>query len=160
MLEYNINQIDEGEIRINFTGKIEDKISVPLTKLTCEIEDAKVIHFNFSQVHNMDSLGIRRWVMFLRELEVGRKLYFEDCTTDIINQINITPAFLGHAVVSSFYTKYLCTKCDATELILAKTADVPVDSYPEPPLCKTCREPMETEELESEYFHFLSRTPR
>ena len=156
MLEYKI-ETQKERATVHFTGKITDDVGTPLSRLAFELKDATHIYFNFRNVRNLDSLGIRRWVLFLREVEQHAELFFEECTPEIVDQINVTPALLGQAFVSSFFTNYLCQGCSASSVTLTETKTLAKGAYPTPPTCSTCKTAMETEELESEYFQFLDR---
>lgn len=159
MLEYKLDFLDDDVAAVHFTGKIREDIGAPLTKLMFELQNAKTVRFDFKEVDNMDSLGIRRWNIFLRELESVGQIFFENCSTSVISQINVTPSFLGPAKVRSFYTRYNCPTCNVTSEVLVNAETLPPGEFPEATACPKCQQLMETEELESEYFAFLLRAP-
>lgn len=155
-MEYSIAQQDDGKV-VNLVGLINEDSELSFKNLLIELQDAKKINFNFSQVKSINSLGVRAWVSFLRSVEDGRSIGFVECTPDIIMQINMIPSFLGKAKVSSFYVNYICEVCNKEERTLIETASLPAKTIPVAPKCSNDENPMQTEELEDEYFVFLMR---
>jgi len=82
--------------------------------LISEIQLGPNMLINFKQVQYMNSCGVRAWINFLRELENNRKIIFEECTPEIMSQINMIPNFKSSAHIRSLYApvpfpKDLCT---------------------------------------------------
>ncbi len=72
-------------------------------------------------------------------------------------QINMIPSFLGSAKIDSYYVNYVCEVCNIEDKRLFLSKDVPPKTIPPPPLCSAEDCGIQTEELEEEYFVFLTR---
>jgi hypothetical protein len=143
--------------RVNLGGVINEDAEIPLQKIAGDLASFTEATFNFAAVKSINSLGVRAWVTFLRSIEDGRDIAFEECVPDVIMQINMIPSFKGKATIRSFFVNYVSPATDKTQRILVKRADLPPKTMPAPPNCPDSGEPMETEELEEEYFAFLMR---
>lgn len=148
---------DGASAKVNLGGVINEDAEIPLQKIAGDLAGFNKVAFNFAGVKSINSLGVRAWVTFLRSIEDGREIAFEECVPDVIMQINMIPSFQGKAVIRSFYVNYVSPETDKTQRVLVETASLPPKSMPTPPLCADSGEPMETEELEEEYFAFLMR---
>lgn len=155
-MEYSLSPIPEGKL-VSLMGLINEDSELTFQHIVGEIKDEKKITFNFSQVKSINSLGVRAWVSFLRSIEENKEIYFAECTADVIMQINMIPSFLGKGKVESFYVNYVCEICNKEEKKLLFTKDLPPKTIPAPPLCNAEDCGIQTEELEEEYFVFLTR---
>jgi len=138
-------------------GPINEDADLTFQQIQSEIKDEKKVIFNFSQIKSINSLGVRAWVSFLRSIEENREIIFAECTADVIMQINMIPSFLGKGKVESFFVSYVCEICTKSEKKLILTKDLPPKSIPPTPVCSAEDCGLQTEELEEEYFVFLTR---
>jgi hypothetical protein len=67
------------------------------------------------------------------------------------------PSFVGKAQIASFFVNYVSPATNKTHKILIETNNLEPQTIPPPPNCPETGTPMETEELEEEYFAFLMR---
>ena len=148
---------DGASAKVNLGGVINEDAEIPLQKIAGDLAGFAKTTFNFAQVKSINSLGVRAWVTFLRSMEDGREIVFEECVPDVIMQINMIPSFKGKATIRSFFVNYVSPATEKTQRILVETASLPAKTMPIPPNCAETGEPMETEELEEEYFAFLMR---
>jgi hypothetical protein len=129
---------------IYFSGLITDAARPQLTMLVKQVTATKC-SFNLKGISSIDSLGVRGWIQFMRDFSVGRTLVFEECSPDVVMQINMVPAFLQPASLASIYTLYQCDECGETRLRLVNldqayatgNADLPEEK------CLTCQVQME-----------------
>lgn len=156
-MEYKLIDRPDGSTQATLIGAINEDAELNLQALTRDLAGKENVTFNFANVKSINSLGVRAWVMFLRAVEEGRKISFEECPPDVIMQINMIPSFKSKSTVNSFYTNYICSNCDATQKILIDTSTLKPKTLPPPQTCPSCSTEMETEELEEEYFAFLLR---
>ena len=144
--------------RMIYIGPINEESEVQLNNIANQVGPNCII--NFKQVTYVNSCGVRAWINFLRDFEKDRKIVFEECTPEIVMQINMIPNFKGQAKVKSVYATYECDDCGHNETILFEEGkNLPDDPTKElPPVkCEKCgSEDMEMEELEEEYFSFLN----
>ena len=155
-MEYSLTQMADGKT-VSLMGLINEDSELTFQKILSDIKDEKKVMFNFSQIKSINSLGVRAWVSFLRGIEETKDITFSECTADVIMQINMIPSFLGKGKVESFYVNYVCEICNKEEKKLILTKDIPSKSIPPSPVCTTEDCGIQTEELEEEYFVFLTR---
>ncbi len=108
MLQVSVETKDQTSY-MYLSGPMDDQaakvLSEALPKLT------KQVVVNFKAVEYFNSLGIRTWVNFLRSLLDGRKVSYEDCTMDFIQQINMIPALSKGVEILSFGADFCCRSC-------------------------------------------------
>jgi anti-anti-sigma regulatory factor len=153
-------QISKGKEwdHLSYIGPINEDAEVELNSLSDQVGPKCVI--NFKQVTFVNSCGVRAWINFLRDFEQGREIIFEECTSEIVMQINMIPNFKGKSKIKSVYATYECDECGHNETVLFEQGkNLPKSAKSElPPMkCPQCgSDEMEMEELEEEYFSFLS----
>lgn len=158
-MEIQVTTNDQNQIGVFFRGPINEESDHALKLLEQQLRSHSEIFFNFEGTTSIDSLGVRAWVQFLRSIKnPSRTIHFVRCGPEIILQVNMIPSFSEGATIDSFFVNYVCASCNQTTRVLTDTASVPKGSLPSSPNCPNCHEsPMETEELEDEYFSFLMR---
>lgn len=87
-----------------------DETSGPILAELQAIQSDKVI-INFAKIKYVNSLGIRHWINFISLFQEGKEVIFEECTQDLMMQINMLPAFQGDCKVASFSLLYECDSC-------------------------------------------------
>jgi hypothetical protein len=156
-LEFRATENEDNSKHFALMGPINEDSEMSLKGILGELNGVSKATFNFAKVTTINSLGVRAWVQFLRAAEEGRNISFEECTPDVIAQINMIPSFSSKSKILSFYTNYICDSCNKTESILIQTANLKPKAMPEKAKCQTCQAEMETEELEDEYFAFIMK---
>lgn len=157
MLEFHIEDKGSRSYWVSFSGSFDDQCTRALGELHSKLAPSRVCVFNFREVENLNSLGIRSWINFLRSFEEGRQIIFEDCTPDVISQINTLPKFTSHSRIATFFAYYVCDSCgkesekhyDVSKGYEAIIADS------EQTRCE-CGEIMDLEGDEDIYFEFLN----
>lgn len=147
----------DGTDYLHYIGPINEESEVHFSRVIEKLSKNVVI--NFRQVTYINSCGVRAWVNFMRELEKEHKVSYEECTSEIVLQMNMIPSFLGNSEVISVYASYECESCNLHEEKLLKRAiDLPIDGNYDliATTCPKCNQAMELEELEEEYFAFLN----
>jgi hypothetical protein len=142
---------------VRYVGPINEDAEVHLSGVPDQL--GKNIIFNFRHVEYVNSCGVRAWINFLREVEKGnRQIIFEECTPEIVGQINMIPNFKSKAHVKSVYASYACDNCGHQQWTLFEEGrNLPQSSNTtlNPPNCEKCKSQMEMEELEDEFFAWL-----
>ncbi|MEN9835465.1 MAG: hypothetical protein RL011_1658 [Pseudomonadota bacterium] len=151
----NIEKKGEWD-QLVYVGPINEDSEVHLKPMLSAL-GANVI-INFRKVESVNSCGVRAWINFMREVAKGRNLIFEECTPEIVCQINMIPNFRGSARVKSVYASYSCAQCDnQTWILFEEGRNLPssgTDGVSEQK-CEKCGMAMEMEELEDEFFAWL-----
>ena len=148
----------DGWDLIGYAGPIDAEAEVHLTQLLPKLGNHVV--FNFRNTGSVNSCGVRSWINFMRELQkTPRQIVFQECTGDIVMQINMIPSFKGTANIQSVYGAYVCDGCGHEDTVLFEAGktlpaspDVELPARP----CPECGAQMELAEMEEEYFAFLA----
>lgn len=151
----NIEKKGQWE-QLVYHGPINEDTEVHLTPMIKALGPNVII--NFRQVEFVNSCGVRAWINFMREAEKGRKVIFEECTPEIVGQINMIPNFRGTAHIRSVYASYACGQCDSHKWVLFEEGrNLPESAGAEIPAqkCEKCGSDLEMEELEDEFFSWL-----
>lgn len=93
-INIQISQAGEWQ-KMTYIGLINEDSEIHLPPLLQSL--GKNVIVNFKQVESVNSCGVRAWITFMRDLEKGRTVVFEECTPEIISQINMIPNFKGKA---------------------------------------------------------------
>lgn len=157
MISIDLSKSGSKDI-VSIKGPIDAEAEVHLMQLVPKLSDSVV--FNFKNVTEVNSCGVRSWINFLRELGKNqRSVVYEECNGEIVMQMNMIPSFKGPAKVVSVFGNYVCDNCDEElEVLFKEGVNLPSgDEINLPPVkCKSCGEDMEFEEVEDDYFNFLS----
>lgn len=108
MLQLTVEQQDQ-QTRIILSGPMDDQAGPVLRAILPQVK--KQVLIDFSAVEYFNSLGIRTWVNFLRILREDRKVAYEHCTMDFIQQINMMPALSQGVEIQSFKADFACDSC-------------------------------------------------
>jgi hypothetical protein len=104
--------IQDNQRKIFLKGTIdEDTNFAPLLK------PGGALILNFSGVTAINSLGIRSWVNFLKDVGDTHVVY-EECPPLIVRQMNMVPSFLGKSQVASVFIPYICDECENEKIVL------------------------------------------
>ena len=112
--------------------------------------------FNFREIVTINSLGIRSWVNFLKELGDTQILY-EECPPMIVRQLNMIPSFQGQAQVISIFVPYACGNCEKEHLELMDSEQLvhPEQNLLEGAKCTKCGDgELEFDGHPKQYFAF------
>ncbi len=115
--------------------------------------------FDLRHLQLINSLGVSRWINFLREIPEPVAYRFAHCSVPFCTQASFIADMVGRGQVVSFFAPYYCSGCDreseceltAASLDLAEGAPAPAMS------CPSCGEPMLFEDLPERFFRFLRR---
>lgn len=142
--------------KLCYIGSINEDSEVHLPPLLQTL--GKNVIVNFKQVETVNSCGVRAWITFMRDLEKGRQIIFEECTPEIVSQINMIPNFKGKADVQSLYGSYTCPNCGNHQLhLFTKGKNLPSSAQDgaEEVKCTKCQNKTELDELEEEFFAWI-----
>ncbi len=155
-LVYRIEKEGEWET-VFLSGRINEDAAIPLNGLLDKI--GSKCKLNFKDVIEINSLGVRVWIHFIRIFEKTRSVILEECTPEVINQINMIPNFKGKSSINSLYARYICGKCGNNHLeLFAAGKNMPKNStHLNLPIleCSQCGSKMEMEDFEEEFFACL-----
>jgi len=146
--KFRFEQVIKGDSKIvMLRGSIdEDTDFGPIGKL------GDSLTFNFKGIDSINSLGVRAWVNFVKSMS-DKEIFFEECPTIIVRQMNMIPSFLSGAKVLSVYVPYVCDSCDTENLVLVQNDQF--EAVPETAACENCKKgEMEFDGQPEQYFAF------
>ena len=113
------------------------------------------VDFDLSQVSYINSLGVREWIRFLRDVNIqGYELHA--CSVPFVLQASVIPAMIGRGTVVSFFAPYYCDGCDHHDDKLLQSAAVLAADYETPVFqCPRCSGTMELDDIPERYLAFL-----
>ena len=142
--------------KLSLIGPINEDAEIFLPKLLQSLGTNLII--NFKSVESVNSCGVRAWITFIRDLEKGRTLIFEECTAEIVSQINMIPNFRGSATIQSVYAGYSCAHCGhAQSELFVKGKNLPASAGDGAGdiACGKCGKTTEMDEIEEEFFAWI-----
>lgn len=161
-LNYSQVNEDDSTLLLVFSGNIDENSNFPEPQ-TLEV---KSLIIDLNKVELINSLGIRAWVRWMKELP-SKIITLKNCTPPIVQQMNIVSGFLpSSATIESFYVPFYCDHCDSESAVLMKRNEdfIPKTSEAEakiklksPIPCDNCDAERELDALEDKYFAFLKR---
>ena len=142
---------------VTYVGPIDAEAEVHLTQLLPKLGDK--VTFNFQQVETVNSCGVRSWINFMRELQqAGRDIIFEECTSEIIMQINMIPSSKEKRLLPPCTRVYdECGHEDNILFVNGKNLPDDPDAELDAVMCSECGAEMELEEMAEEFFCLPSR---
>lgn len=148
--KFKLEKVDnDGQSQYRLEGIIDEDLDLsPLRSVTGPLL------LNLSGIKSINSLGIRGWVNFWKELE-SKEVYYLECPPIIVRQMSMIPSFTGNAKVLSVYVPYVCDNCDAEQLSLVNLPESQAPEVPETVPCKQCGAgEMELDANPKQYFSF------
>ena len=136
------------------TGSIEE--SVDFTKLFGELSGSELI-LNTKGVPRINSVGVKSWIKYFQSVaQKGTKLKLIECSTAIVEQLNLISNFACGGVVESIFVPFSCQKCRSELVGLFTTEALKKSNFNLPELkCSKCGGKAEFDDIPEEYFNFL-----
>lgn len=150
-----VKEQKDDALVVRLSGSIEE--SVNFEQLIGE--PAGELHVYLKEVPRINSVGVKAWIKYFENLRSkGKRLKFFECSTAIVEQINLISNFTGPGEVQTIYVPFSCTNCN-TELVgLFKAEDLKKLNLKLPDLkCSKCGGSAVFDDIPEEYFGFLLR---
>ena len=113
------------------------------------------LRIDLSGITRINSLGVRTWVLFVRDAEAtGVDIVAERCAPVLVQQMGMISNFMGtRSRVASLLVPYVCERCSAyqEQLVEAATGQ-PLVIEPTQP-CTKCGGAMQLDEVAELYDH-------
>lgn len=152
----NVIKEQKGSVlEIRLSGAVEE--SVDFEKLIGQ--PTGEVHVNCKEIPRINSIGVKAWIKYFSSLTShGVALRFQNCSTAIVEQINMISNFTCGGAVDSIYVPFSCQGCK-TELVgLFKAEDLKKIQNNLPELkCTKCGGKAVFDDIPEEYFAFLNR---
>ncbi len=142
-------------LHVRLAGSIEE--SVNFDQLIGNPPAEMVI--NTKEVPRINSVGVKAWIKYFQTAQTkGTKLIFIECSTAIVEQINLISNFVCGGKVESIYVPFSCTGCKSELVGLFKADDLKKLNLEIPDLkCTKCSGKAVFDDIPEEYFAFLAR---
>jgi len=154
MLKVN-KEVQGSVLVIKLDGSIDENVNFP--ELVGPVQ-AQEVHVNCKGIPRINSVGVKAWIKFFQGLaDKGAKLVFKECSTAIVEQMNLISNFSCGGEVESIYVPFTCQGCGAELVGLFKTEALKASKFEIPNLkCTKCATASaEFDDIPEEYFHFL-----
>lgn len=120
---------------------------------------AQEMRISCKAITRINSVGVRMWInSFQKVLAKGVKITLVECSTVIVEQLNMIVNFSAGMKVESILVPLSCGKCRAGSVALFKSEDLKATGFNIPDgKCPACGGTATFDDIAEEYFHFLSR---
>lgn len=110
--------------------------------------------FHFTQIREITSIGVRKWVEGLHALQKsGKTIEYQNCPEIFVEQWNLILEMTQGVAIHSFEISFICEDCDEEVLRMFKVTDLDIENLPPLIPCPSCQKEMITEEEDA--FHFM-----
>lgn len=152
----NVLKEQKGNVLyVRLVGSVEESVNFE-TLLGPPVGE---LHVNCKEVPRINSIGVKAWIRYFASLQqAGTRLKFLECSTAIVEQINLISNFTCGGVVESIYVPFSCGTCRGEFIALFKVDDLKKVAMALPELpCPKCSGKASFDDIPEEYFAFLSR---
>jgi len=121
-------------------------------------EPTGLVVLNTKGVTRINSVGVKNWIKYFEgRVKKGAKLKFVECSTAIVEQVNLISNFTCGGEVESLYVPFVCEDCGAELVGCFKAEAIKAANFEIPNLkCTKCgSENAVFDDLPDEYFNFL-----
>ena len=148
-------ELKGNTLLVRMAGSIEE--SVNFDDLIGPAPSAIVV--NCKEIARINSTGVKAWIKYFQAAQAkGCKLSFQECSTAIVEQVNLISNFACGGTVESIFVPFSCTKCRSELIALLSTEDLKKRGLQIPELpCTKCSAKAVYDDIEEEYFGFLNR---
>lgn len=110
-------------------------------------------------INRINSVGIKLWINHFAKLKNSKiKVTLIDCSTALVEQMNMIVNFAEGMIVESVMVPFSCQKCKSESLISYRVDDLKKLEFEIPEIkCPQCSGPAIFDDLPEEYFDFLMR---
>ena len=153
-----INAVKEQKGRVlvvKLTGSIEENVNFEQL-IGPPPEELEIICREISRIN---SVGVKGWIKYFQTCQTKKtKLTFSECSTPIVEQINLISNFTCGGHVKSVFVPFMCSNCKS-ELIGLFETDKLKDFISKPIAlkCTKCGGKAEFDDIPEEYFSFMMR---
>lgn len=158
-MKHTFSASPEG-IAIRFEGAFKEGLQLTLNEIAGRLPTAKraTIHFDMAGVSNVNSIGIREWLTFVRSIELKHELIFRECPDSFMGFALMVPGVIGKGRVESFVCHYRCRTCRVTSQARRLGADVRRDGLGTA-ACGNCGNEMESQISDGDDLQAMLREP-
>lgn len=140
---------------VRFSGSIGENVN--FEQMIGPVSGELII--NCREIPRINSVGVKSWIKYFSSLQAkGIKLTFTDCSTAIVEQINLISNFLCGGTVESIYVPFSCNSCKSELVGRFTIADIKKLQMNFPALkCTKCNGEAVFDDIPEEYLSFMNR---
>ncbi len=148
-------ELNGNALTLRMSGSIEETVNLEEMVGATPSE----VRVDCKEITRINSVGVKGWIKYFQTLQAKSvQLTFFQCSTAIVEQVNLISNFTCGGTVESIYVPFACTNCKAELIALFKTSDLNPDAIQLPELkCTKCSGKAVFDDIEEEYFSFLNR---
>jgi len=150
--------ITSNEVKDTLLLTLEGSIDESFLNKTVRIPAGKTVIIDFNKITNINSLGVRHWIQWVRTYPSSR-FVLRHCPQCIVDQMNAVSDFIpARTTVESFYAPYYSENTGEEKKILYKNnVDYNISKAPEVKnITDSQGEKMEMDVHPNKYFKFLT----
>lgn len=151
-----VKEVQGNSLIVRLSGVIDETVN--LEQLIGPAPQRE-IHLYLKEVSRLNSMGVKVWVKYFEAVaKRGTLLRVFEMSPVIVGQLNLMGNFIPNAKFESVCAPYLCTKCKSQFVAVYKADTLAglMEQMP-PQKCPKCSASAEFDDIESEYFSFLTR---
>ena len=152
MLNVKVEPIANGSAFF-LEGQVNESFQMPA------LTNGKVAELHCMKVSRINSIGIKKWILYLQELDKQKVSYtFHEVSPALVEQFNVISNFGSQGKTLSVCLPYTCGKCNFTFNIVQTSEEILKNSCAVPsPACQKCNEPnAEFDDEEDGYLQFIA----
>jgi len=145
-MTYQIERDGQGAERVMLSGPIDESLLPQIGDLSNQV--GKDVTLVLKDVTQINSIGTRSWIEFLRVFCEGRTVRFSECSFDFLMAMIIIPSMTAGGTVESFYYLAYCSDCATEDSLLLNLSEdrAALLSTIEKATCPSCNKPMDFDE--------------
>ena len=122
-----------------------------------KLEDIPELVIDFDKVRVINSMGIRKLIMWFEECKDLSKIRAVHCRRVFVDQMNMVEGLIpSNMVIESFYVPYYCeAKDDSKDILFTQGKEYDDQGLHLPSVTNESGDAMEIDVIESRYFRFL-----
>lgn len=153
---FEVKKVKSGSAEmIVLNGSIEESVNLE----TLIGQPPSEMHVNCKGVSRINSIGVKSWISYFQARQKsGTKLTFYECSSAIVEQINLISNFLCGGKVDSIFLPYSCKSCKSELAALFSVSELRrMGSEIPTQKCNKCGNAAEFDDIPEEYLGFLNR---
>ncbi|MBI3184573.1 MAG: hypothetical protein HYZ28_20755 [Myxococcales bacterium] len=151
-LRFTVHRRPDGANAVALSGAIDERAD--LDAVVAAIGDTLEAVLNLEGIDRINSVGVLRWVRFVRALSTRHKVVLEMLSYPLVAQSQTVAGFFGKAQVLSCLAPYFCSSCQQGRMALVSSSEVCRGGPPPARSCEVCGTQMNFDE-EDEYLSVL-----
>lgn len=145
-----------GTDAYRLVGDLDENAEPALAELVQKLRGAsgkRDVAITMKEIGIINSIGVQRWLSFLKSLPSDVVPVFKDCSTSFIEYASMLTSFLGNGRIASFEIPFHCDPCGRQVTRLLETAATAAAGHYGDERCERCKGKLESllpyEELET-----------